>query len=183
MNWKYSSIGIRSLATSLKKTGRTEKVLERCQPATREALLKPSSAAWHDGEVIVDMTLAIQAVDGEAGVADVFYQGIKYSLGPFLEPFLRVFITISGQKPENLFSRMDSTLQPVMRGLKTGWQAAGKKAGVITIVHDDVMLPISRVAWASSLRYNFDLSSSLGTVVPRQVSGPSREFLFDASWK
>ncbi len=100
MNWKYSSLGLRALATSLKKTGLAEQVLSRCQPSTQQALNKPFSSNWHDGSVVVDVSLVIQALEGDPGVADVFYQGIKYSLGPFLEPFLRVFITISGKKPE-----------------------------------------------------------------------------------
>ncbi len=78
---------------------------------------------------------------------------------------------------------MDASLHPVMRGLSTRWESTSTKSGIVTILHDDLMKPVSTVAWAASLRYVFDLSSTSGKVEPRTTLTETRELFFDVSWQ
>lgn len=182
MNWKYSSIGMRSLAAGLEASGRAREVLEQCQPATRDALLNPMANSWHDGSAVVDVSVVMERLLGEAAVDEVYYQAVKRSLGPVMEPFMRVMLIVTGRKPQAVFSRMNSSLAPVMKGVQVLWQQASPTSGVITVQHQDEVAPVSFVAWAGSFRYTFDLIGIPGTITPKRPSPDNREFRFDVSW-
>lgn len=182
MNWRYSSIGIRSLAAGLEATGRRTEVLALCTAETQRVLSAPMSSPWHDGSVVVDVSVAMEAVLGEAAVSEVYFWAIKHSLGPVMEPLLKVLLIISGRRPAAVFSRMNGTLSSVMKGVQVKWAPTSERSGVITVLHEDEVKPVSFAAWAGSLRYTFELVGVPGTVNPRRPSPDNREFQFDINW-
>jgi hypothetical protein len=182
MNWKYSSVGVQSMSRALALTGKAEQVLARCGPQTRAALDKPHLESWHDGSVVVDLSLAIQAELGDAAVDEVYYQAVKRNLGPVMEPFLKVMLMLGGRKPETVLSKMNASLASIMKGVRTEWTPTGPKAGVLTVIHEDEVKPVSFFAWGGSLRYSFDLVGVKGRVTPRMPSPDNKRFTFDLSW-
>lgn len=183
MEWKYSGVGVRSLAAGLATTGRAPEVLARCSPATREALAHPLLSAWHDGSVVVDVTLALEAELGRAGVEEVYYQAMKRSLGPFLEPFLRILMGFAGAKPGGLLGVMNQALAPLMRGVTTTWTATGADAGLLEVRYAEPIVPASEAAWQGSVRYTFDLTGVTGEVTPKPLAPSLQGFSFEVRWR
>lgn len=182
MNWKYSSVGMRSIRYGLETTGRLRDVEAKLQEASRAALEAPHSSAWHDGSVVVDISLAIQSVLGDAAVEQVYYQAIKRSLGPWMEPFLKVMMALTGSKPEAVLARMNQSLKPIMQGVHTEWTQTSPDGGTLVVVHEDEVKPVSFFAWGGSLRYSFDLCGAKGTVTPKMPSPDNKRFTFELSW-
>ena len=90
MEWKYSSVGVRSLAIGLAHLKCEKEALATMQPATRFALANPMSTRWHDGFIVVDAAEAVQRLEGDAGVEALNYAAVKQSIGPIMMPFMSV---------------------------------------------------------------------------------------------
>ena len=182
MEWKYSGMGIRSLAVGIASLPCGTQALAAMRPETRAALAQPSSAKWHDGSIVVDAAEAVRALAGDAGVEAMNYEAVKQSLGPVMAPFLKVTLALFGAWPDTLIKRMNDNLGTVMKGVHTEWVPSGPRSGRIVITHPEDVREISWACWKGSLRFIFDLCRVKGAIEPRRESSTLRTLVFDCSW-
>lgn len=183
MEWKYSSIGIRSLAFGIASLPYGSEVKAALNPATRAALDDPNSTKWHDGSVVLEAAEVVKRFGGNEGVEAMNYHAVKRSLGPVMAPFLKVSLALFGASPATLFSRMNENLTPVMRGVTTTWAAADPLSGRLIVTHPDPVLAVSWPCWRGSLRFTFDLCGVKGEIVDRSQPSSDRTLAFDLAWK
>jgi hypothetical protein len=183
MEWKYSSMGVRSLAVGVASLPCAKEALAAMKPETRGALENPSSANWHDGMVVIDASEAVHRFAGDAGVEAMNFTAVKQSLGPIIAPFLKVTLALFGASPDALIKRMNDSIGTVMKGVRTEWQPTGPKAGRLVITHPDDVRDVSWPCWKGSLGFVFDLCGVTGEVKPVREASSIRTLVFDCSWK
>lgn len=183
MEWKYSTMGIRSLASGVASMPCGKEALASMKPETRAALTNPSLASWHDGSIVIDAAEAVQRLAGDAGVDAMNYAAVKHSLGPVMAPFMKVTLALFGTSPATLLKRMNDSLGTVMKGVKADWVPATATSGRLTITHPDDVKPVSWPCWQGSLRFTFEMCGAVGTVVPHPELASKRTLIFDCSWK
>ncbi|MCU0695945.1 MAG: hypothetical protein MUC96_05400 [Myxococcaceae bacterium] len=182
MEWQYSGVGLKALVEVLRARPDVEQVFARVSPATREALERPSLSKWHDGAVIFDVTLAMDAVMGGDAIEAVYYEHVRRSIGPLMAPFVKVALSLAGNDPRTIFKRMDGMMGSVVKGVASAWSETTPTAGVLTLTHrDEVKVPSVR-AWAGVLRYPFDLCEVKGTVRPRLDGFDGHHLVYDLAW-
>lgn len=182
MEWKYSAMGVRSLAVGVASLPCGKQALEAMKPETRAALTTPSSANWHDGSVVIDAAEAVHTLAGDAGVESMNYQAVKQSLGPIMAPFIKVTLALFGTSPETIIKRMNDSLGTVMKGVRTEWVKSGPKSGRIIITHPDDVKEVSWPCWKGSLRFTYDMCGVKGEINPHRASASTRTLVFDCSW-
>lgn len=177
-------MGVRSLSKALEGLPRREELLAAMKPATREAMNNPSSARWHDGDVVLDSAKAVDALLGREAVEEMSYQAVKKSMGPVMEPFLRVSLALFGTSPSTIYKRMNDSLKTVMQNVTASWAPRDEHSGTLTISHPDDVPEVSWASWKGSLRYVFDLCGAKdGTLVARQDLATPKTLVFECSWK
>jgi hypothetical protein len=182
MEWKYSAMGVRSLAVGVSSLKCATDAFAAMKPETRAALESPSSTNWHDGMVVIDAAEAVLRLAGEAGVEEMNYTAVKRSLGPVMAPFLRVTLALFGASPDSIIKRMNDSLGAVMRGVRSEWQPSGPKSGRIIITHPDDVRDVSWPCWKGSLRFTYDLCGVKGEIQPRRDAATPRTLVFDCTW-
>lgn len=182
MEWKYSGMGIRSLAVGVASLPCGKDALAAMKPETRAALTDPSSASWHDGSVVIDAAEAVQRLAGDAGVETMNYEAVKRSLGPIMAPFLKVTLALFGASPDTIIKRMNDSLGTVMKGVRSEWVPSGPKRGRVIITHPDDVKEVSWACWQGSLRFTYDLCGVKGDITPHRESATARTLAFDCSW-
>ena len=182
MEWKYSSMGMRSLAVGVASLPCAKDALAAMKAETRAALENPSSTSWHDGSIVIDAAEAVHRFAGNEGVEAMNFAALKQSLGPVVAPFLKVTLTLFGGTPDTLIKRMNDSLSTVMKGVRTEWQPTGPRAGRLTITHPDDVRDVSWPCWRGSLRFTFDLCSVKGEATPVREASTVRTLVFDCAW-
>lgn len=183
MNFKYSAIGVRSLADGLAAQPYAAQVLDAVAPATRAALDNPRLTRWHDGSVVIDFAETIERLQGAEACELVHFQAVRHSLGPFITPFLRVSLAMGGGSPGFIYAQMNDTLGTVMSGPRIAWEEKTTRSGQLTIFHPDDLAKISWLSWRGSLRFVYFLANVAGELTPRHDLAGPRSLVFDCSWR
>jgi hypothetical protein len=182
MEWQYSGVGLKALVEVLRARPEAGQVFARVSPPTRAALDKPSLSKWHDGSVIFDLTLTMDAVMGGDAIEDVYYEHVRRSVGPLMAPFVKVALSLAGKDPRTIYKRMDDMMGSMVKGVSSTWQETTATSGVLTLHHrDEVKVPSVR-AWAGVLRYPFDLCEVKGEVRPRLEGFDGHHLVYELSW-
>jgi hypothetical protein len=182
MEWQYSGVGLKALVEVLKARPDAEPVFARVSPPTRAALDRPSLSKWHDGSVIFDLTLTMDAVMGGDAIEDAYYEHVRRSVGPLMAPFVKVALSLAGKDPRTIYKRMDDMMGSMVKGVSSAWQETTATSGVLTLHHrDEVKVPSVR-AWAGVLRYPFDLCEVKGQVRPRLEGFDGHHLVYELSW-
>lgn len=182
MEWQYSGVGLKALVEVLRARPDVEQVLSRVSPETRAALDKPSLSKWHDGGVVFDVTLAMDAVMGGDAIEHVYYEHVRRSIGPLMAPFVKIALSLAGKDPRTIYKRMDEMMGSMVKGVSTRWDERAPTSGVLTLTHrDEVKVPSIR-AWAGVLRYPFDLCEVKGTLTPRLEGFDGHHLVYELSW-
>ncbi len=194
MEWKYSSVGVRSLAIGLTHLKCEKDALATMQPATRfalanpmstkwHALANPMSTKWHDGFIVVDAAEAVQRLEGNEGVEALNYAAVKQSIGPIMSPFLSVTLTLFGASPDSILKRMDMSLRSLMLNVSAEWKSTGPNSGLLVVTHPDPVHDVSWWCWKGSLRFVYEMCGKTGDIVRSRVGATDCNMVFDCSWK
>jgi hypothetical protein len=183
MEWKYSSLGIRSLSVGISSLACGADALLQMKIETQNALRNPNSAAWHDGSIVIDAAEAVDRLGGHVAVEEMNHTAAAKSLGPVIGPFVKVSLALFGASPATTFSRMNDSLMVVMKGVRTQWHPADKNSGRLTIFHGDIVAPVSWPCWRGALRFSYDLCGATGAVLSKPELANATTLVFDCSWK
>ncbi len=183
MPWSYSGVGLKALGDSLRDTGQYDAVMAKTQPATQDALARPSVSKWHDGRIILDLTTAMDQVLGAEAVERVYYQHVRRSIGPLMMPFVKVVLLLSGRDPSTVFSRFEGLMGSMVRGVGSVWEQTSPLTGVLKLRHDEVVQLSSFRAWQGVTRYTFEICEVEGQMRPRLDEFNARDLVWDVSWR
>lgn len=182
MDWQYSGVGLKALMDSLSARPDAAQVLARVKPETRSALDRPSMHKWHDGGVVFDLTIAMDAVMGGDAVEGVYYDHVRRSIGPLMAPFVKIALSLAGKDPRTIYKRMDDMMASMVKGVRSSWEEQTPTSGVLSLTHtDEVKVPSVR-AWAGVIRYTFDLCEVSGTVTPRLEGFDGHRLQYELRW-
>ena len=178
MNWKYSSVGVRSLAVGIASLSCAREALAAMQPETRFALANPMSARWHDGFVVIDSANCAQRFAGDEGVETMNFVAVKQSLGPLMAPFLSITLTLFGASPDSILKRTNNSLRSVMLNVETEWKTTGADSGLLVTRYPDVVDDVSWPCWKGAIRFVYELCGVEGDIVRRREGATDRTLLF-----
>lgn len=183
MEWKYSSVGVRSLAVGIASLSCGKEALAAVQPETRFALANPMSAKWHDGQVVIDSAECVKRLAGDEGVETMNFAAVKQSLGPLMSPFLSITLTLFGATPDSILKRTNNSLRSVILNVETEWQVTGPHSGLLVTKYPDAVVDVSWSCWKGAIRFVYELCGATGEIVRRREGATDRSLLFDCSWK
>jgi hypothetical protein len=183
MDWKYSSMGMRSLSVGIASLPYGARALETMTSDTQSALKNPSTASWHDGSLVLDAAQAVHRLGGDSGVELMNLTAAQKSIGPILAPFVKVSLALFGATPNTTLSRMNESLVTIMKGVRSEWELQSKNAGRLTIFHPDDVVPVSWPCWRGALLFSYELSGSQGDIRAQHSLAKTRTLVFECSWK
>ena len=179
--YEVSSVHLTGYVAAAKATGVWDATEPLLSPACRAALTDAGANRWIPGAVLQEIAGCIVKAYGAEVLDRLNYVSAKDSLSRVVLPFLKVALTITGNSPSTIFSRLAQTSRVSMRGVKVHWTELGPKQGTLRITYPEPPQPWVHIGWRGAIRFAFELTGREGTLDRADYDGTS--VLMHLSWR
>ena len=180
----FSGIVVRSYLNALQQKGQLAEVRARVPPGTAAQIDKPPfPVSWVPAAVIEDIARAVVDLHGHDAMRSVAHAAMHQSMGSLLRPLLSTTLSLFGNGPATLFSRLDAITSTVVKGASFSWTAKDEKSGTIEIRYDEPASDALYCAWEGVLSFAFDVTNVKGEMSVARLAEDGRSARIDASWE
>jgi hypothetical protein len=183
---KYTRSVLRSYIAELRRLGILDEARARASPEVLPLLDKAGRAPSWIGPEAIDEALAVVGTPprGRDAVREFSYQTMKEGGFPsMLEPLIHLSLSMLGASPASLFTRAQTMVSVVMRGIEMKWIPGGEASGAIRMRCEEPVPELTWAAWEGVFLWAFDLSGTHGTVAAARPSSDRRTCEVDVSWE
>jgi hypothetical protein len=124
---------LRSYINVIQRHPRRDQIVAKLPPASAPLMNDPPlSGSWVDWRHIEALTVAVEAVDGMAGVRQLADDAIIEAKRPYMR-VLEGVIRLFGTSPRTIFKRMNELVKSAVENMHYVWTPLSDHAGVMEI--------------------------------------------------
>lgn len=167
---------VRSQIAGLERLGWREDVYRATGVETRSLFDDPPSlVTWIRFERTLPIVDAVFALRGLEGVVTLGKAGSERVIETALKPVIQGIFAVFGATPHSLFTRSDTVLQAIFRGIHATYRSNGESSGELEIEIQCSSLPVHYWhIWIGSISHAFTLTRVEGAVDNPRLLSPQR---------
>ncbi len=180
-NQSYTSSSyVHAIAQALAKLNQFEPVASRLTGDSLNMLQRPHAKRWWGLAESMALVECIDAVGGVELLRKVGKRSVDESISKLIRPLLSVLVTVSGAKPQSIFSRYQELIQVATRNVSATWSTSDERAGVLIIRYPTPMPVCVGSLWVGA--FDFAFVTVHARPAPAVILHRGGEFEFQLSW-
>lgn len=180
--FQTSAAFIQALVRAIETNGHTAKMRAIASPALREALDFPAKQSWWPSTTLSELMSTLGQVVGDDGIRVVARTAFDNTMGSIITPLITVLMAVFGATPATLGKRVDSLLKVASQNVRTQWDDAGPKGGVLTIHYPKAVPRDFLALWRGTIEWGLDRTRQTTTIGKVTQSDDGRSLSYELSW-
>jgi hypothetical protein len=181
----YSRSVLRGYVTELRRAGLYDQVRARASAELATCMEDPHGVpAWLGPATLDELLGIVGGLRGRDGVGALSYDTMKGGgFKSVLEPIIQLSLATLGASPGSLFSRAETMVSVVMRGIELKWTPGGKSSGTVRMRCETPVPELSWAAWEGVCLWTCELAGTRGAVAAARPAPDGRSCEVDVSWE
>jgi len=181
----YGRSVLRGYLTELRRAELYDQVRARASGELATCMDDPRGVpAWLGPATLDELLAIVGGLRGRDAVGELSYHTMKRGgFKSVLEPIIHLSLSVLGVSPGSLFSRAETMVSVVMRGIEMKWTPGGRASGTMRMRCETPVPEMSWAAWEGVFRWACELAGNRGTVSHARPAPDGRSCEVDVSWE
>jgi len=181
----YGRSVLRGYVAEMRRAGLYDQVRARASAELATCMEDPRGVpAWLGPATLDELLAIVGGLRGRDAVGALSYHTMKGGgFKSVLDHFIHLSLSMLGANPGSLFSRADTMVSVVMRGIELKWTPGGKSSGTMRMRCETPVPELSWAAWEGVFLWACELAGTRGAVVAARPAPDGRSCEVEVSWE